>query len=78
VAFRDDRAERRILPTVQRTLNASTATMRVSDLERRAKIDQILSSVGASLDTPGFAFVVMAVRDGQPRFYPIRLTPDER
>ena len=67
-------------PAVSRSapLNASTATLRASDLERRAKIDRILSPVGASLDTPEFAFVVMAVRDGQPGFYPIRLTPDER
>ena len=77
-AFSDDRAERRVITIVRTQLNVFTTGVRASDLERREKIESVLRAVGASPDRPGYGFVIMTVDKGHFRYYPFRLTPDER
>jgi hypothetical protein len=74
--FRDERAERRGLVFAVQRRNVYAVAMRVVDLERRAKIDELLKAVRASHDTPGFAFVVIG-SESHLKYFPIRLTPDE-
>ena len=76
--FHDDRAEVRHLAIASRVMNVYTLALRVADLERRAKINSLLTSVRASADMPGYAFVVLRSSGISDRYYPIRLTPDER
>lgn len=75
--FRDDRAERRLLPIAARMRNVYAADVRVVDLERRESINALLRSISASADSPGYAFVVLDL-NGVRRCYPIRLTPLEQ
>jgi hypothetical protein len=75
--FRDERAERRALVFAVNKLNVYALGLRISDLERREKIESLLKSVRASYDNPGYAFIGMQ-SDGYVRYYPIRLTPMER
>jgi hypothetical protein len=75
--FRDERAERRLLPFATRKLNIYAIEVRISDLERREKIDQLLRDVRASADMPGYAFVVLSGGDYE-RYYPVRLSPADR
>lgn len=75
--FRDERAERRQVPIAAHQRNIYAVEVRIADFETRARIDALLRSVGASADTPGYAFVVID-NAGYRRFYPIRLTPIER
>jgi hypothetical protein len=76
-AFRDDRAERRGLVFAVNKLNVYALGLRISDLERRDKIESLLKAVKASPVNPGYAFIGMH-SDGYVRYYPIRLTPVER
>jgi hypothetical protein len=76
-AFRDDRAERRSLVFAVNKLNVYALGLRISDLERRDKIDALLKSVRASAVNPGYAFIGMAA-DGYVRFYPMRLSSLEK
>ena len=75
--FLDERAERRNMSIAARKLNVYALEVRVADLERRDKIEQMLEAVHASQDSPGYAFVVLSGGDYQ-RFYPIRLTAVDR
>lgn len=50
--------------------------MRIADLEKRERIENILKAVRASYDKPGYAFIVMS-SDGYIRYYPMRLSPLE-
>lgn len=75
--FADDRAERRTLSFSVAKLNVYALGLRIVDLERREKIEDLLRAVRASYDKPGFAFVVMS-SDGYIRYYPMRLTPMEQ
>ena len=74
--FRDERAERRRLAFALQPRNVYAVAMRIVDLERRDKIEQLLTSVRASYDVPGYAFVVIG-SDSHIKYYPIRLTPME-
>ena len=76
-AFRDERAERRVLQIAVNMLNVYAYGVRIADLERRDKIDSLLKSVRASYDNPGYAFVVIDA-DGHQKFFPVRLTPLEK
>jgi hypothetical protein len=75
--FRDERAERRGLVFAVSKLNVYALGLRISDLERRDKIESLLKSVNASAVNPGYAFIGMQ-SDGYVRYYPMRLTPHER
>lgn len=75
--FADDRAERRTLSYSVAKLNVYALGIRIADLERREKIEQLLKAVRASYDKPGFAFIVMS-SDGYIRYYPMRLTAMEQ
>ena len=71
--FRNDQAERRLLPTATRMRNVYATDIRVVDLERRESITALLESIDASANTPGYAFVMMGL-GGVVRYYPFRLT----
>ena len=75
--FQDERAERRRLAFAVRPRNVYAVAVRIVDLERRDKIDQLLKSVRASYDNPGFAFVVIG-SDSHIKYFPIRLTAMEQ
>ena len=72
--FDDERAERRELPFSVRKRNISTIEVFSSDLKRRERIDALLKAVRASGDTPGYAFLVLAMDGALPRYYPVRLS----
>lgn len=76
--FSDDRAEQRNLAFTTRPRSVYGRELRVSDLARRDKIERLLKSAKASANAPGYAFVVLATDSSYRRYYPIRLTPDER
>ena len=76
-AFRDERAERRTLSFAVNQLNVYALGLRIADLEKRATIDRLLRAVDASVENPGYAFIVME-SSGYIRYYPLRLTPLER
>jgi hypothetical protein len=77
--LREDNAETRTLPFASRMVNVFALELRVADLEQPAKVAQLLESVRASGDNPGYVFVVM-FSGGLMRYYPVRLTleADER
>ena len=76
--FRDERAERRGVVFAVQKLNVYALGLRISDLERRDKIDSLLKSVRASYDNPGYAFIGMESEGINTRYYPMRLTPLEK
>jgi hypothetical protein len=57
---------------------ATTVAFHDDRAERREKVASLLRAVGATAETPGYAFVVMVVDGSAPRYYPVRLTPDDR
>ena len=75
--FRDERAERRRLAFASRPRNVYAVALRIVDLERRETIEQLLTAVQASQDRPGYAFIIIG-SDAHVKYYPMRLTPDER
>jgi hypothetical protein len=75
--FDEDQAERRTLIFSGRKLNVYASELRVVDLEKRSKIDELLESLKTSAASPGYGFVVMT-SDNMRRFYPFRLTPPEQ
>lgn len=74
--FRDWRSERRQLPIATSPLNVYARHVRIADLEKRERIEQLLTAVGASPQNPGYVFVTVESY-GYLRHYPIRLTPDD-
>jgi hypothetical protein len=76
--FRDERAERRSVVFAVQKLNVYALGLRISDLERRDKIEQLLKAVRASYDNPGYAFIGMESSGINTRYYPMRLTPLEK
>jgi len=77
-AFREEQAERRDLRIAINKLNVYAIGVRIADLESRGKINELLKSVGASYDNPGYAFIVIEAEGGYQRLFPIRLTPLEK
>ena len=75
--FRDERAERRNLAFAVSQLNVYALGLRISDLERRDKIESLLKAIRASATNPGYAFIGLQA-DGYVRYYPMRLSPLER
>jgi hypothetical protein len=53
-------------------VNVFALELRVADLEQPARVAQLLESVRASGDNPGYVFVVM-FSSGLMRYYPVRL-----
>jgi hypothetical protein len=76
--FRDERAERRSVVFAIQKLNVYALGLRISDLERRDKIEPLLRAVRASYDHPGYAFIGMESEGINTRYYPMRLTPLEK
>ena len=74
--FRDDRAERRRLPIAAQQRNVYAVSLRIADLERRERIESLLTSVRASANAPGYAFIAIASEE-HVKYYPVRLTPLE-
>lgn len=74
--FRDERAERRRVVFASRRRNVYAVALRIADLERRDRIEELLESVHASYDTPGYAFIAIG-SDTHFKYFPIRLTPQE-
>lgn len=70
--LREDNAETRTLPFASRMVNVFALELRVADLEQPAKVAELLESVRASGDNPGYVFVVM-FSSGLMRYYPVRL-----
>jgi hypothetical protein len=75
--FRDELAERRQLSFAVQRRNVYAVAVRLVDLERRERIEQLLKSVRASAEVPGYAFVIVG-SENHVKYFPIRLTPDER
>jgi hypothetical protein len=70
--LREDNAETRTLPFASRMVNVFALELRVADLEQPARVAELLKSVRASGDNPGYVFVVM-FSSGLMRYYPVRL-----
>jgi hypothetical protein len=75
--FRDEQAEQRTLSFAVNQLNVYALGVRIVDLEKRTTIDRLLRAVDASANNPGYAFIHME-SSGYIRYYPMRLSPDER
>lgn len=70
--LREDNAETRTLPFASRMVNVFALELRVADLEQPGRVAELLESVRASGDNPGYVFVVM-FSSGLMRYYPVRL-----
>jgi hypothetical protein len=70
--FHDDYYERVVLRFAQSRLSLTATGVRVSDVERRDRIDRLLKTVKASAKAPGYLFVILQL-DGVNRYYPVRL-----
>ncbi len=71
--FIDEKAERREIRFAVRRLNISALELKVEDLERKDRLAQLIQGVGASEESPAFAFVVMVGNGMSRRFYPFRV-----
>jgi hypothetical protein len=74
--LKEDNAETRTLPFASRMVNVFALELRVADLEQPAKAAQLLASVRASGDNPGYVFVVM-FSGGLMRYYPVRFALED-
>jgi hypothetical protein len=71
--FIDEKAERREIRFAVRRLNISALELKVEDLERKDRLAKLIQGVGASEESPAFAFVVMVGNGMSRRFYPFRV-----
>lgn len=71
--FRDERAERRLLPSAGRQLNVATIELRVRDLEDRARAERLIRNVKLEGDEVPYVFVHVGTGSGVERHYMVRL-----
>jgi hypothetical protein len=70
--FQGEYAERRLLAASYRRVGVTAIEMRVSDLERPARVQELLAAVGAGERMPGYFFVIL-MSEGMTRYYPFRM-----
>ena len=70
--FRDEYAERRVLPFAIRQLNIYAIELRVADMETSQSASRLVRSVGATDEDPAFLFVTMS-SSGITRDYVVQL-----
>ena len=76
MVFKDEYAERRILPFAVRPLNISALELRISDMEDPARVKKLLGYVRASADNPAYLFITLSF-SGVTRDYIIELLMSE-
>ena len=59
--FKDEYAERRILPFAVRPLNISALELRISDLEDPARVKKLLGYVRATANNPAYLFITLSI-----------------
>jgi len=74
--FTEDNSETRTLPFASRMINVFASEVRVVDLERPERVAQLLQTVEASGDNPGYVFVVM-FSHGMIRYFPVGLAVED-
>ena len=75
--FKDEYAERRILPFAVRPLNISALELRVSDMEDPGRVKKLLGYVRASADNPAYLFITLSF-SGVTRDYMAELLNPEQ
>ena len=75
--FKDEYAERRILPFAVRPLNISALELRISDMEDPARVKKLLGYVRASADNPAYLFITLSF-SGVTRDYMAELLNPEQ
>jgi hypothetical protein len=73
--FHDRYSERRQLPIATSPINIYARHVRIADLQRRERIENLLATVKAVGKTPGYAFIAVESY-GYIRYYPVRLSAD--
>ena len=73
--FTSEKAERRLLPIATRPVGVSAVTVRVSDLESRARIAEIQKAIGVPEGGDGAYFFVVLTSGDTRRYYPFRISP---
>jgi hypothetical protein len=61
MVFKDEYAERRILPFAVRPLNVSALELRISDMEDPARVKKLLGYVRATANNPPYLFVTLSI-----------------
>ncbi len=70
--FANEYAERRMLPIAGRRIGVTALQVRVADLERPARIAELLAAVGAGERNNGYFFLVLS-SEGLVRYYPFKM-----
>ena len=61
MVFKDEYAERRILPFAIRPLNISAIELRIGDMEDPARVKKLLGYVRATANNPPYLFVTLSI-----------------
>ena len=59
--FKDEYAERRMLPFAVRPLNISALELRISDMEDPARVKKLLGYVRATASNPAYLFITLSI-----------------
>jgi hypothetical protein len=71
--FEDERAERRLLASTQRSFNVYTVELRVPDLEDPGTLERLAKQVRSKETDPAYVFIPMDNNLGVVRYYMARL-----